>query len=164
MGGFPQSPDLDPDAPGYSNSFLAPVPGWRAARPITVRETHALTCADNPYRINEADWAVLLTAAEPATTLAKGKRALVSALARNANSGFRILALNQKTILDNGKPTILLEPVRADVELARRTIARVNVLDHDGQPTGRTASASRSRFTIDTGKDRTIYYELLFAD
>jgi hypothetical protein len=108
--------------------------------------------------------AVVLTAAEPATTLTKGKRALVSALARNANSGFRILTLDQKTIVDNGRSPILLEPVLAEVEFARRTIARVNVLDHDGRPTGRTASASRNRFTIDTGKERAFYYELLFSD
>jgi hypothetical protein len=108
--------------------------------------------------------AVLVTAGEPATTLAKGKRALVSALARNANSGFRILTLDQKTIVDNGKPPVLLEPVQAEVEFARRTISRVNILDHDGRSTERTVPASRNRFTIDTGRDRVLYYEVVFGD
>jgi hypothetical protein len=104
--------------------------------------------------------AILLTAASPQAKLADGKRVLISAVARNANKGFRILSVDNRTIVDNGTPPIMLEPARARITFNGRTIARVNVLDQDGRVSGRTLPVSDRGFTIDSAKDRTIYYEV----
>ena len=105
---------------------------------------------------------ILITAADPKANLADDQRVLISAVARNSNKGFRILTLDNRTIVDNGTAPIMLEPVKADVTFAKRTIARVNVLDQDGRLSGRTLPVTDGRFTIDTAKDQTIYYEVVF--
>ena len=93
---------------------------------------------------------ILITAADPEATLADATRVLISAVARNANKGFRILTLDNRTIVDNGTAPIMLEPVKADVTFSRRAIAQVNVLDQDGKRSGRTLPVTDGRFTIDT--------------
>jgi hypothetical protein len=106
---------------------------------------------------------ILITAADPKTTLANAPRVLISAIARNANNGFRISTLDNRTIIHNGAAPIMLEPVKADITFAKGAIAQVNVLDQDGKVSSRTLPVTDGRFTIDSAKDRTIYYEVLFS-
>jgi hypothetical protein len=61
---------------------------------------------------------------------------------RNCNTGFKYFAVDQK-ILDNGKAPILLEPVKATIELGGRPLAAVNVLDHDGRRTDKQLSVGK---------------------
>ena len=105
--------------------------------------------------------AVLVTAADPKADLATGDRALISAVARNANTGFRMFALDDKTIVDNGHGPILMEPVKANVSFLKRKVKRVDVLDHDGVPTGRTLPVRNGAFTINGVKDQALYYEVV---
>ena len=56
------------------------------------------------------------------------------AVARNANTGFRA-RVDDKTIVDNGKGPILLEPVAAQVAFPGRHIDSVRILDDDGRDT-----------------------------
>ena len=56
----------------------------------------------------------------------------------------------------------MLEPVRADVTFPGRKISQVNILDQDGRLSGRTLPVSEGRFTIDSGKDHAMYYEVRF--
>ena len=65
-------------------------------------------------------------------------------------------------VLDNGKPPIMLEPVKATIAIAGRPIAAVNVLDHDGKRTGKTLDATDGTFTIDGTRDKALYYEVVF--
>ena len=104
---------------------------------------------------------LLVTAAGRHETLANARTALVSAVARNCNTGFKISTLDDR-VLENGKPPIMLEPVRATVAIAGRAIAGVNVLDHDGKRTGKTLDVADGAFTIDGTRDKTIYYEVVF--
>lgn len=104
---------------------------------------------------------VFLTALDKGATLASTKGALLCAVARNCNSGFKYFAVDGKT-LENGKAPILLEPVKATINLASREITSVNVLDHSGCRTGKTLPVTNGSFTIDGAKDRTLYYEVLF--
>jgi len=106
---------------------------------------------------------ILITAADPKANLADAQRVLISAIARNSNKGFRILTLDNRTIVDNGSAPIMLEPVKAEVTFTRRKIAQVNVLDQDGRLSGRTLRVTDGRFTIDSAKDQTIYYEVVFG-
>jgi hypothetical protein len=105
--------------------------------------------------------AFFLTALERDKDLATGKRALITVLARQSNTGFTYFAPNNR-VLNNGGPPILLEPVKATLSIAERPIAAVNVLDHDGRRTGQTIPVKDGRFTLDGAKDKAIYYEVVF--
>ncbi len=104
---------------------------------------------------------LILTAAGKQETLADARTALVSAVARNCNSGFKVMAFDGR-VLDNGKPPIMLEPVKATIAIPGRPIAAVNVLDHDGKRTGKTLDATDGTFTIDGTRDKALYYEVVF--
>lgn len=104
---------------------------------------------------------VLLAATDRHKTLADTPTAILSAVARNANSGFKILALDNR-VLDNGNGPILLEPVKATIAIGKRAVAAVNVLDHDGKRTGQSLSVTGGTFTIDGARDRALYYEIVF--
>jgi len=107
---------------------------------------------------------VFVTALEKGATLATAKAALVSAVARNSNSGFRYFALDHR-VLDNGKAPIVLEPVKARIAFAGRAVAAVNVLDHDGRrQDGKTLAVRDGGIDIDTGRDKAIYYEVVFKE
>jgi hypothetical protein len=104
---------------------------------------------------------IFLTAMEKGATLATAKSALVTAVARSANTDFKYFALDNK-IIDNGKAPILLEPVKATIALSGRKVEAVNILDHDGRRTGRTLPVQNGQFAIDGAKDKTLYYEVVF--
>ena len=105
---------------------------------------------------------LFLTAAGKLETLADAHTALVSAVARNCNAGFKVMAFDGR-VVDNGKPPIMLEPVKATITIAGRPIAAVNVLDHDGKQTGKTLNVAGDTFTIDGAEDKTLYYEVVFG-
>jgi hypothetical protein len=104
---------------------------------------------------------LFLTALERGEDLAGGKRALLTVLARQSNTGFTYFAPDNK-VLKNGGPPILLEPVKATVTIGGRLIASVNILDHDGRRLGRTLPVTDGRFMLDGTKDKAIYYEVVF--
>jgi hypothetical protein len=104
---------------------------------------------------------ILVTAESPKGLLSKDQRVLISAVARNSNKGFRILTLDGKTIVDNGTAPIMLEPVQAELSFSKRKVKQVNVLDQDGKRTNRTVPVKNGAFTIDTGRDMTLYYEVV---
>lgn len=123
-----------------------------------------ISCADvaiqtpNPYAL------ILVTAQSPNGSLAKDSKALVVLLARNANTGFRIFTVDQKTVVDNGRPPILVEPVQAQLHFKNRTVQEVRVLDNDGIPTAATIPiADDGTIALDTGRDRTLYYLVSFS-
>lgn len=107
---------------------------------------------------------VLITALDKGTTLEDCAHALVSIVGRESNTGFSYFILND-TIVDNGKPPMRMEPVRAGIAIAGRPIAAVNVLDFDGRrQADKTLNVGKGgQFNIDTGKDHTMYYEVIFA-
>ncbi len=104
---------------------------------------------------------LFLTAAGKHETLANARSALVSAVARNCNTGFKVMAFDGR-VVDNGKPPILLEPVKATITIAGRPIAAVKVLDHDGKRTAKTLAVTDGTFTIDGAQDKALYYEVVF--
>jgi hypothetical protein len=119
------------------------------------------TLGDVKVRLETPFASLFLTALEPGADLASGKRALLTVLARQSNTGFTYFAPDNR-VLNNGGPPILLEPVKATVTIAGRRIDSVNVLDHDGRRTGRTLAVTDGRFTLDGAKDKAIYYEVVF--
>ena len=106
---------------------------------------------------------IFLTALEPDKTLANCKGALLTALARQCNTGFSMSATN--AVISKGTAPTLLEPVKATIAIAGRKIAAVNVLNHEGRRNeGQTVKLEGTSFQIDTGRDKTFYYEVVFAE
>ncbi len=129
------------------------VVGFAEGQPLRLGEvTIELGC---PYA------SVFLTALDRKATLADSRAALLCAVARNCNSGFKYFTLDSRT-LDNGKAPILLEPVKAALAFSGRPVTAVNCLDHDGRRTGKTLPVIENRFRIDGAQDKTFYYEVLF--
>jgi hypothetical protein len=127
--------------------------GFAPGEAITLGNVHIVS--KSPYA------SILLTAADPKTTLATCKTALLSALARSCNTGFTVFGPEQK-VSTNGTPPILLEPVKATISIAGRRVKSVNVLDADGRRTGATILVHEGTLTIDTARDKSIYYELVY--
>jgi hypothetical protein len=119
------------------------------------------TLGNVEVRLDSPFASVFLTALESGKDLADGKRALLTVLARQCNTGFTYFTPDNR-VLKNGGPPILLEPVKATVTIAGRPIEAVNVLDHDGRRSGRTLAVTEGRFTLDGAKDKAIYYEVVF--
>jgi hypothetical protein len=139
--------------------FTVNTPGTKAV--VGFAEGKELTLGDVKVRLNCPFASLFLTALDHGSDLADGKRALITALARQSNTGFTYFAPDQR-VLNNGRAPILLEPVKATLTIGARTITAVNVLDHDGRRTGRTLPVTDGRFVIDAAKDKTIYYEVVF--
>ncbi len=119
------------------------------------------TLGDVKIRLDSPFASLFLTALERGEDLASGKRALLTVLARQSNTGFTYFAPDHQ-VLNNGGPPLLLEPVKATVTIAGRPIAEVHILDHDGRRTGRTLTVTDGRFTLDGAEDKAIYYEVVF--
>ena len=112
---------------------------------------------------------LLLTSLDKDKSLADCHHALLSAVARISNKGFKYYDFNNEIIdngTDNGQKShsIVVEPVLAKLSLAGRPIAAINILDIDGclQPGKSLPVTPTGDFTIDTGKDKTVYYEVVF--
>jgi len=123
-------------------------------------EGRSFALGDVTIAVSSPYVSIFLTALEKGATLATAKSALVCAVARNANTGFKYFAIDAQTI-DNGKGPILLEPVKATLKIAGRKVTAVRVLDHDGRRTDRALPVEGGRFTIDGAKDQALYYEVV---
>ncbi|MCX7800131.1 MAG: hypothetical protein N2109_07300 [Fimbriimonadales bacterium] len=99
--------------------------------------------------------AVLVTASSPNGKVADDRKLLVAAIARARNAGAKVLGT---LLLEPGQGPVLMEPVRARLELRRPGRPTVHVLDALGRRTGRTVPPSGGGFEIDTGRDRSCYY------
>jgi hypothetical protein len=112
-------------------------------------------------RLDSPFASLFLTALSPKEDLVGGKRALLSVVARQCNTGFSYFTPDGR-VMNNGKAPILLEPVKATITISDRTVEAVNVLDHSGRRTGRTLPVKDGRFALDGAKDKAIYYEVVF--
>ncbi|BCM93628.1 hypothetical protein IAD21_05519 [Abditibacteriota bacterium] len=106
---------------------------------------------------------LFITSTEQKADLSRAKSALISAVARNANSGFSYFVPDNR-VIENGKAPILMEPVKATIAFGNRPVKVVNVLDQDGKRTGRTLPVSKGQFVLDEAQDKTLWYEVVFGD
>jgi hypothetical protein len=139
--------------------FTVNTPGTKAVVGFAQEKEQKL--GDVTVKLDSPFAAFVLTAAGRDEDLSKGKRALISVMARSSNTGFTYFGPDNR-VLKNGGPPILLEPVKATVTIAGREVDAVHVLDHDGKRTGRTLPVAGGRFTLDGSKDKAVYYEVLF--
>lgn len=92
--------------------------------------------------------------------IARSKRLLLTAVARAENSG-QVYNPSRTSLLDEGKPPILLEPVRATVTLKGIRATKVHILDHRGRRTGKTLPVTGGKITI--GNEKSFWYEVEVA-
>jgi hypothetical protein len=86
---------------------------------------------------------------------------LVTAMARTRNTGMEFNE-ERDELLELGGAPVLVEPVKAEISIAGRTIKSVHLLDHDGRRTDVTIPTEDGSFTIDGTRDKTMYYEVTF--
>jgi hypothetical protein len=102
---------------------------------------------------------IYITAPGKQDRIAGARRLIITAVARARNTGMKF-GITGDELLHRGKAPVLMEPVKADLTFAGRRLRSVEVLDHDGCPTGQTVPVDGSRFTIDGARDRTAYYAI----
>ena len=140
--------------------FTISTPGTKAV--VGFAEGKEFKLGSVRVQINSPYASLFITSAERDADLTKTKTALLSAMARNANSGYSYFLPDNRPI-DNGKGPILMEPVKATIAFDNRKVAAVNVLDADGKRTGRTLPVKDGQFTIDEAQEKTVYYEVVFG-
>ena len=89
--------------------------------------------------------------------LTRSKRLLLTAVSRAENTG-QVYNPSRTSLLDEGGPPILLEPVKATVTLKGIRATRVHILDHHGRRTGKTLPVTNGKVTI--GNEKTFWYEI----
>jgi hypothetical protein len=119
------------------------------------------TLGDVKVRLETPFASLFLTAVERSEDLKTCKRALITVIARQSNTGFVYFTPDNK-VLKNGGAPILLEPVKAMLTIQGRPVEAVHVLDHDGRRTGRALQVKDGAFTLDGATDKTIYYEVVY--
>lgn len=139
--------------------FTVNTPGTKAV--VGFAEGKPQTLGDVTIELQCPYASLFVTASEPNATLANTRSALVCAVARSCNTGFKYFTVDGKP-LDNGKSPILLEPVKGTVTFAGRSVSAVNLLDHSGRRTSKTLPVTNGRVMLDGAKDQTLYYEVMF--
>jgi hypothetical protein len=105
--------------------------------------------------------AIYVTAQEPDKNIRSSKKLLITAIARARNAGMKFNDAGN-SLLDRGKPPILMEPVKATITVTRPGTPKLIVLDHDGLRTPTTLAVRDGAFTIDGARDKTPYYVVEF--
>ncbi len=99
---------------------------------------------------------VVLTSLED-RPLSRSRRLLLTAVARAENTGQRY-SPRRDSLLDEGRPPILMEPVRAKVTLRGIRVTRVEALSHQGRRTGKTVPVRHGQFQV--GNEEAFWYEI----
>jgi hypothetical protein len=90
--------------------------------------------------------------------LAGAKRILIAAVARAYNTGMK---MRDGRVLVSGAGPILMEPVRAEIELPVLQGFTVAALDHDGRRTTGTLPVTNGKILVDGVAQRTVYWEIV---
>jgi hypothetical protein len=104
--------------------------------------------------------AIYVTAKEQNETVANAKTLIITALARARNKGMNVF--HDQFLLKKGGGGVVLEPVRATITLKRQGTPSVELLDHNGVPTGRMLPVAKGSFEIDGTVDKTPYYRITY--
>jgi len=100
--------------------------------------------------------AIYVSAKQKDKTIEKAPQLLITAIARARNTGMKIF--NDDRIIDKGNAPILMEPVRAKIELPKKAGTTVILLDHNGRRTDKTLPVRDGIVEIDGARDKTCYY------
>ncbi len=134
--------------------FLIDTPGTKAV--VGFSEGQKCQLGEVIITLQSAFSAIYVTAQEPDKDIRTSKKLLIAAIARARNTGMKFNDAGN-SLLDRGKPPILLEPVRATITLSKPGTPKLVLLDHDGLRTSATLPVEKGTFTIDGARDKTPY-------
>ena len=141
--------------------FTINAPGTRAI--VGFRPDDWVPLGETALRVEDVDFAgVYLSSLDPTLSVEDAPRLLLTAVSRARNTGMEYSATADE-LLALGEAPVLMEGVTASVAFRNRRIKQVNILDHDGRPTGRalTPEAAADRIRLDGALHQAIYYELI---
>lgn len=130
--------------------------GYVQSREIALDDIVVSVATDTPVKL-------YVTALDKGATLKIGKRILLAAFGRDANTGMVFDSLSELPVVEGGEP-LLLEPVEATVTFKGRKVKSVLPLDHSGRmrdgaaSLAVTAADGESSFTIDGKISKSMYY------
>jgi len=106
--------------------------------------------------------AIYVTALGKDEDIASGKKLLITAIARVRLTGMKVY--NDTFILNKGKAPFVMEPVKTTISIEKEGTPTVYILDHDGSRTKMTLPVENGTIDIDTGRDKTPYYEIVYGE
>jgi hypothetical protein len=130
-------------------------PGTKAVVGFASGRTHELGSVTIEPQSEFA--AIYVTARDRDATIESAGELLIVAVARARNTGMKF-SPDGKMLLAEGKPPIVIEPVRARIGMRKEGSPEVIVLDHDGKITETTLPVRHGSVTIDGARDKTPYY------
>jgi hypothetical protein len=139
--------------------FTIDTPGTKAV--VGFAEGQTCRLGDVTITVQSPFAAIYVTAQEPNKDLKTSKKLLITAIARARNTGMKFNDAGD-SLLDRGKPPILMEPVKATITVAGAGVQKLSLLDHDGLRTPTTLAVNNGTFTIDGVRDKTPYYLVEF--
>lgn len=146
---------------GGASYILMNTPGTQAV--VGFASDQACRLSDVTVTPRSVFGAFYVSALGQEETIPKADRVLVTMMGRARNTDQKYAPSGDR-LLARGGPPILLEPLRAELRFHKRQIKEVRLLDHDGRRTARGLSpASSGTLVLDTGRDRTPYYEIVLA-
>lgn len=101
--------------------------------------------------------AVYVTAQGKDETIETAENLLLVAIGRARNTGMKVDEEHER-LLETGTAPVIMEPVAASITIDLPGKMRVELLDHDGMPTGKTLPVKKGAFAIDGAVDKTPYY------
>ena len=134
--------------------FTMDTPGTKAV--VGFARGRSYTLGDVSIESDSRFAAIYVTAQKRDETIATAGKILITAIARARNTDMKIFA--DTVLLDKGKGPVLMEPVKAKIQLKRAGTPTVRLLDHDGAATDKTVPVQDGSFTIDGTRDKTCYY------
>lgn len=147
-----------------SGFFTANTPGTKAVVGYTGGQPQVLgeVTIQTPNPVAQ----IYVTALGKNETVADARKLLVTTLARNVDQGTKFDELSFQPVVSppSRKGPLLIEPVKATIELKGKKTAKVFALDHDGrkpanaQPLPVEQTEDGLRFTVDGTQTKAVHY------
>ncbi|MDT0648016.1 hypothetical protein RM545_15060 [Zunongwangia sp. F260] len=140
---------------GENKYFTINTPGTKGAVGFLPKEKMVLDkwelMSDNPFAV------ILITSLEQGKNLNQSKRILVTAVARGKNTGM-LYNKSGDSLIQTGDSPLLLEPVNFSLRMPGKEEYSIEVLDHNGLPTGNTKNSKQGKIEIKGRESKSIWY------
>ncbi|MGK7396493.1 MAG: hypothetical protein ACNS62_18080 [Candidatus Cyclobacteriaceae bacterium M3_2C_046] len=110
---------------------------------------------ENPFAV------VFINSLDPQKSLEDSNRWLITTVARARNTNMKYNQ-DKTELIEPGTAPLLMEPVKAIIQLPSVKSGTIHVLDHAGRRTQQQFKIDRSKINLDGAKHQTIYYEVVF--
>jgi hypothetical protein len=143
---------------GENQFFSINTPATKGA--VGFLPNEKITLDDWEIKSNNKFAVIFITSLEKDKDLENSGSILITTVARTKNTGMEYNATGD-TLISVGTSPLLLEPVIAKIKHPFGKRYNVEILDHDGMPTGRYLPVKKGAFEIDGAKNKTMFYLLI---